>query len=114
MRRFLSLSFALIVALALPLPLVRAQSAAGVAPAPATGKSGVPSGVREAAERVTSAQIKKDLYHISSDEMAGRDTPSPGLDATAKFLAERLKPRSSHRWRQQHLLPKHCARQHQS
>lgn len=91
MRRFLSLSFALIVALALPLPLVCAQSAAGVAPAPATGKSGVPSGVREAAERVTSAQIKKDLYHISSDEMAGRDTPSPGLDATAKFLAERLK-----------------------
>ncbi|MGI8567176.1 MAG: M28 family peptidase, partial [Pyrinomonadaceae bacterium] len=42
-------------------------------------------------ERIAAAQLKKDLYFVSSDEMAGRDTPSPGLDATAKFLAERLK-----------------------
>ncbi|MGH9903864.1 MAG: M28 family peptidase, partial [Pyrinomonadaceae bacterium] len=43
-----------------------------------------------AAERITAARLREDLYFISSDEMAGRDTPSPGLDETARFIAARL------------------------
>jgi hypothetical protein len=91
MKKFFALNFPLVVALTLSLPLVRVQSQTGTATAPVTTKSSLPSGARVAAERIAAAQLKKDLYFVSSDEMAGRDTPSPGLDATAKFLAERLK-----------------------
>src|SRR5690242_19248404 len=39
------------------------------------------------------AQLRDYLTFIASDEMEGRDTPSRGLDTTAKFLAMNL-----HRW----------------
>ena len=38
-------------------------------------------------EAITAAQLKDYLYFVSSDEMEGRDTPSRGLDLTAKFIA---------------------------
>jgi Peptidase family M28 len=41
-------------------------------------------------EAITAAQLKDYLYFIASDEMEGRDTPSRGLDLTAKFLALNL------------------------
>ncbi|MDQ3687151.1 MAG: M20/M25/M40 family metallo-hydrolase [Acidobacteriota bacterium] len=91
MKKFFALNFPLAVALTLSLPLVRVHSQTGTAIAPTTTKYSLPGGARAAAERIAAAQMKKDLYYVSSDEMAGRDTPSPGLDATAKFLAGRLK-----------------------
>ena len=45
---------------------------------------------KKMAEAITSAQLKDYLYYIASDEMEGRDTPSRGLDLTAKFLAMQL------------------------
>lgn len=48
------------------------------------------SSAREAAENITAAQMKDYLYFIASDEMEGRDTPSRGLDTTAKFIATNL------------------------
>lgn len=45
---------------------------------------------REAAERIKAERMKEDLYVIASDEFAGRDTPSPGLDKTAKLISDRL------------------------
>ena len=36
---------------------------------------------------ISAAQLKAYLTFIASDEMEGRDTPSKGLDITAKFLA---------------------------
>lgn len=42
------------------------------------------------AETITAAQLKDYLSFIASDEMEGRDTPSRGLDTTAKFLAMNL------------------------
>src|SRR6266550_9316893 len=39
------------------------------------------------ADTITAAQLKDYLSFIASDEMEGRDTPSRGLDTTAKFLA---------------------------
>lgn len=39
---------------------------------------------------VTAAQIRDYLYFVASDEMEGRDTPSRGLDLTAKFIALNL------------------------
>ncbi|HEX7958153.1 MAG TPA: M28 family peptidase, partial [Pyrinomonadaceae bacterium] len=46
---------------------------------------------RAAAERITAEGMREILYYIASDEMAGRNTPSPGLDKTAQYIADRLK-----------------------
>jgi hypothetical protein len=42
---------------------------------------------RKIAESITAAQLRDYLFFVASDEMEGRDTPSRGLDLTAKFLA---------------------------
>jgi Zn-dependent M28 family amino/carboxypeptidase len=42
------------------------------------------------ADLITAAQLKDYLSFIASDEMEGRDTPSRGLDTTAKFIAMNL------------------------
>lgn len=41
-------------------------------------------------DTITAAQLRTYLSFIASDEMEGRDTPSRGLDTTAKFLAVNL------------------------
>jgi len=41
-------------------------------------------------EVIAAAQLRDYLSFIASDEMEGRDTPSRGLDTTAKFLAMNL------------------------
>ena len=41
-------------------------------------------------DTITAAQMRDYLSFIASDEMEGRDTPSRGLDITAKFLAMNL------------------------
>jgi hypothetical protein len=45
---------------------------------------------RRMAEAITAAQLSDYLHFVASDEMEGRDTPSRGLDLTAKFLATNL------------------------
>src|SRR5262245_31240448 len=41
-------------------------------------------------DTITAAQLQDYLTFIASDEMEGRDTPSRGLDTTAKFIATNL------------------------
>ena len=48
------------------------------------------SPARKAADTITAAQLKDYLYYVASDEMEGRDTPSRGLDLTAKFIGTML------------------------
>jgi Peptidase family M28/PA domain len=48
------------------------------------------SPARKAANGITAAQLSDYLHYIASDEMEGRDTPSRGLDAAAKFMATLL------------------------
>ncbi|HUF04958.1 MAG TPA: M28 family peptidase [Aridibacter sp.] len=45
---------------------------------------------KKMAEAITAEQLSDYLYFVASDEMGGRDTPSRGLDITAKFLALNL------------------------
>jgi hypothetical protein len=45
---------------------------------------------RKAVEGVTARQLSDYLHFVASDEMEGRDTPSRGLDLTAKFIALNL------------------------
>ncbi len=51
----------------------------------------ITSAERKMAEAITAEQLKEFLYFVASDEMEGRDTPSRGLDLTAKFIALNLK-----------------------
>jgi len=46
--------------------------------------------VQRAVDAISANQIRDYLTFIASDEMEGRDTPSRGLDVTAKFLAMNL------------------------
>src|ERR1044072_8721144 len=41
-------------------------------------------------DTITAAQLRSYLTFIASDEMEGRDTPSRGLDTTAKFIGMNL------------------------
>jgi Peptidase family M28 len=41
-------------------------------------------------ETISASQLREYLSFIASDEMEGRDTPSRGLDTTAKFIAMNL------------------------
>jgi hypothetical protein len=83
-----------ILFLALPAPAPYAQQRQSIRAA-ATTTAPAPSSYfvaeRAAAERITVEGMKEILYYIASDEMAGRDTPSPGLDKTAQYIADRLK-----------------------
>jgi Peptidase family M28 len=92
MRRLNRVGLALtILFLALPplAPLAQQQQSVKSAATPAAPSAFFPA-ERSAAERITAAEMKEILYYIASDQMQGRDTPSPGLDATAKYIADHL------------------------
>ncbi len=59
----------------------------GFAQAPALK---VTANEKKIAEGVTAKQLSDYLYFVASDEMEGRDTPSRGLDTTAKFIGMNL------------------------
>src|SRR5437868_14718225 len=44
-----------------------------------------------AAATITAADVKAHIAYIASDELKGRDTPSPGPEAAAKYIAEHFK-----------------------
>ena len=86
MRRF-NLSLLLLAMLLSPFaPLPHAQQ-------PATARFVAPTAsaaARKAAQNITAARLREDLLWVADDARQGRDTPSPGLDATAKYIADRL------------------------
>jgi len=66
-------------------PVTHAQRAAEK-----SKKSAASVTAQRAVDTISTNQIKEYLTFIASDEMEGRDTPSRGLDTTAKFLALNL------------------------
>src|SRR5215212_10735624 len=84
MRRFLT---ALVLAslLVSTLPATYAQRAADK-----SKKDAASATAQRSVETVAADQLRAYLTFIASDEMEGRDTPSRGLDTTAKFLALNL------------------------
>ncbi len=85
MRKFLAVLI-LTNVLVLPIPAVNAQRTKSADKSRQTIAMATQRGV----ETISAAQMRDYLYFIASDEMAGRDTPSNGLDTTAKFLAMNL------------------------
>ena len=65
-----------------PLAQNKAGRAAKAEPASLSSQRGL--------DTISTSQLKDYLSFIASDEMEGRDTPSRGLDTTAKFLALNL------------------------
>lgn len=55
------------------------------------GASGAPpsaeTGVAEAAAGITAGEMRSHVAYLASDELRGRNAPSPGLDAAADYLA---------------------------
>lgn len=80
--RSLSRGLALILCLTAASPTLHAQGAAGAS----TPASAPPPGV----EMLTEPQLRDYLTFVAADELAGRDTPSTGLDVAARFLATLL------------------------
>lgn len=58
--------------------------------APQAQRPVVPEQVRAAADKITAEQLKQDLDYLASDELQGRNTPSPGFDMAAAYIVKRL------------------------
>ena len=50
----------------------------------------IPAAVRAAADAITAERVGRDLVWLSSDALRGRNTPSPGFDSAAAYVARRL------------------------
>jgi Zn-dependent M28 family amino/carboxypeptidase len=50
----------------------------------------LPDGVRTAADGISAEHLAWDLALLASDQLRGRNTPSPGYDAAAAYIAARL------------------------
>jgi hypothetical protein len=82
-------SILLIGALAVPVPALYAQNGAVVSQAAAVSTVSTAT-ARRNADYITEARMKDYLAFIASDELEGRDTPSLGLDAAAKYISTHL------------------------
>ena len=71
--------------------LIRAALVVAFVASPLAQHPPVPAEVRTAAEKITAAQLARDLAFLSSDELRGRNTPSPGYDTAAEFIVARLR-----------------------
>ena len=92
MKRKRLWSILLIAALGGPLPVVHAQDkgVGGSAAAAVSTATSANTTARGNVDYITEARMKEYLSYIASDELEGRDTPSPGLDAAAKYIAAHL------------------------
>src|SRR5947199_4860074 len=79
-------SLIVLVALSLALPTTFAQRQTGRTKTSSSASVLAARGV----DTIAASQLKGYLSFIASDEMEGRDTPSRGLDTTAKFIAMNL------------------------
>ena len=52
--------------------------------------AGLPEPAGKAAERIRAEGLARDLDYLSSDALKGRNTPSPGFDQAAGFIAARV------------------------
>lgn len=82
MRKLRLYSTILALVLSLAIPTTFAQSRRPTPAAKLMAARGV--------DTVSAAQLRSYLSFIAADEMEGRDTPSRGLDTTAKFIAMNL------------------------
>ncbi|MDQ1591374.1 MAG: hypothetical protein QOG71_2001 [Pyrinomonadaceae bacterium] len=99
MQRFKLLNLALACALLFNFPAVTTTASAqqtrpagttAAATATSATSAALPAAALADANTITAARLSEYLHVVASDAMGGRDTPSKGLDDTAKFLADHL------------------------
>jgi Zn-dependent M28 family amino/carboxypeptidase len=88
MKKIKLYSVVLLTALSLAQPATLAQRRA--TPRATSAKVSAAILKTRGVDTITAEQLRSYLSFIASDEMEGRDTPSRGLDTTAKFLAMNL------------------------
>ena len=66
------------------------SGAPGAPPSPTSGGSDYESATVRAAATILPQDIRRHITFLASDELAGRDTPSPGLESAAAYLVETL------------------------
>ncbi len=86
MRKLKLYSLITLLALSFALPATFAQRKDAKPKATPAATTAAARGV----DTISAAQLRNYLSFIASDEMEGRDTPSRGLDTTAKFIAMNL------------------------
>ena len=90
MGKLIFVRLALVLALLPQLPPAYAQAPHERAAAPAKAAA-PPAATIEAARTITAARLSEFLHVVASDATEGRDTPSRGLDETARYIADHLK-----------------------
>ena len=61
-----------------------------------------------AQEKISEQSVTETIKFLASDELQGRDTPSPGLDKASDFVAERFKTAGlGTAWHQRYIFPNH-------
>jgi len=86
MKKLKLYSLVILLALSFALPSTFAQRKDAKPKATPAATTAAARGV----DTISAVQLKNYLSFIASDEMEGRDTPSRGLDTTAKFIAMNL------------------------
>ena len=71
----------------IPLPLAAVLVLAGCSTSAAGGKA---AELGTAVETITATDVYDRIAYLASDELRGRDTPSPGLEAAARWIADEL------------------------
>ena len=66
------------------------SAAPGATPAPVSGGRHYESATVRASAMILPDRIRQHITFLASDELGGRDTPSPGLEAAASYLVEAL------------------------
>ncbi|MDQ1613248.1 MAG: hypothetical protein QOG00_3179 [Pyrinomonadaceae bacterium] len=97
MQRFKLLNLALACALLFNFPAAtttasaqQTRPAGTTAAATSATSAALPAAALADANMITAARLSEYLHVVASDAMGGRDTPSKGLDDTAKFIADHL------------------------
>jgi hypothetical protein len=73
-----------------PLPVPAGDPAQEGATAVLEASSSTGAGLEAALATISADEIRSDLYFIASDEMKGRDSPSPQLKIAARYIRGRL------------------------
>jgi hypothetical protein len=68
-------------------PALFAGCAGAAVPTPSVPGPSAAFTIEPAVETISAADIQRRIAFLASDELAGRDTPSPGLDAAAQYAA---------------------------
>ena len=58
---------------------------------PAYGQDDLPPEIKQALEKINQESVTETIKFLASDEMAGRDTPSPELTKAGDYVAERFR-----------------------